>query len=228
MAPWASTWSFEMGSMLKRSLSLLSIAALVIGAGVSCNLDPVHRADVNALGDEEEGLYPPESEFHRPGQPCAVCHSSKGPADSTFVLAGTVYWGPDNPDRRVDKAYVRVLDANKVKRCFVTNCNGNFFVRPDDFPKLTFPLLISVERTKDPGKDETTMVFRQMNGHIGREPSCANCHQQIDGVSVRDFASPGQIRLMETEEQVRTQNVPVTNPCDESAPRVAACPEERL
>ena len=43
----------------------------VAGLGSSCNLNPVHRAGVNNLGPERDDLYPPESEFHRPGEPCA-------------------------------------------------------------------------------------------------------------------------------------------------------------
>jgi hypothetical protein len=203
----------------------LSGLAFAASAAVSCNLDPVHRAGVNNLGDEQGDLYPTESEWHRPGEPCALCHSKAGPADSTFVLAGTIFWGPDNYERRVNNAYVRVLDANKTKKCFVTNCNGNFYVRSEDFSKITFPLLVSVERTKDPGRDESTMVIRRMTGHIGREPSCATCHI----LGLRDFASPGQIRMYDSEDQVKAQNPPVT-PCPPppEAAVIAQCPEDRL
>jgi hypothetical protein len=191
----------------------------------SCNLDPVHRAGVNNLGPEDGDSYPPESEFHRPGEPCALCHSKSGPADSQFVLAGTIFWGPDRYDRRVDQAYVRVLDANKVKKCFVTNCNGNFFVTPDQFTRITFPLLISVERTKDPGHDENTMVIRRMTGHIGRESSCATCHI----LGLRDFGSPGQIRMFDDETQVDQANVPLPEcPKPPEAEIVTQCPEDRL
>src|SRR5215210_3214419 len=117
-----------------------AVAAVIAVAGVgsSCNLDPVHRAGVNGLGPENADLYQPDSEFHRPGEPCALCHSDKGPANSDFVLAGTIFWGPDNYNDRVDNAYVRVLDANKRRKCYVTNCNGNFFVRRAEFPNITF------------------------------------------------------------------------------------------
>src|SRR5262249_31879540 len=158
--------------------------SLVASVGSSCNLDPVHRAGVNNLGPENSDAYPTESEFHRPGEPCALCHSKDGPADSEFVLAGTIFWGPDDYNRRVDSAYVRVVDANKVPHCFVTNCNGNFFARPQDFPKSAlyandgpvFPLLVTVERTKNPGHDENILQIRRMGGHIGRERSCGGCH----------------------------------------------------
>lgn len=204
-------------------LSLFGSVLALAGIGSSCNLDPVHRASVNSLGPEAEELYPPESEFHRPGEPCVLCHSSKGPASSEFVLGGTVFWGPENYENRVDRAYVRIKDARKVPLCFVTNCNGNFFVRPEDFRGMTFPLLVSVERAVEPGRDEKTLVIRRMSGHIGREGSCATCHIQ----GIRDFGSPGQIRLFDTEQQFRDAkiNLPPCPPEEEQFP--LACPELR-
>ncbi len=209
---------------LLHSRCLAFVAAFAaLSVGISCNLDPVHRAAVNNLGSEQGNDYPPESEFHRPGEPCALCHSKEGPADNTFVLGGTVFWGPDDYRRRVDQAYVRIKDANKVTKCFVTNCNGNFFVRPEQFSRLTFPLLISVERAKKPGVDESTMRIRRMTSHVGREASCATCHT----LGLRDFASPGQIRMYDTEQEVNTINPPITTPCPNDAPRVVTCPEDR-
>jgi len=212
--------------------SILAVGSI----GSSCNLDPVHRASVNNLGPENGDLYPTESEFHRPGEPCALCHSKLGPADNTFVLAGTVFWWgtPADPredldlrsyNTRVDKAYVRVIDANKTKKCFVTNCNGNFYVRPEQFPRITFPLLISVERAKDPGaKDEATLAIKRMTGHIGREPSCATCHIQ----GIYDFGSPGQIRLYDGEDLFKQSGAKIVNcPPPDDYVQLTLCPEDR-
>lgn len=209
-------------------LTLLGMA----GLGSSCNLNPVHRAGVNNLGPERDDLYPPDSEFHRPGEPCALCHSKDGPADSEFVLAGTIFWWDDPNDvqnrsynDRVDQAYVRVLDANQARKCFVTNCNGNFFVRREDFPRITFPLLVSVERTKEPGKnDNESIAIRRMTGHVGRESSCAICHIQ----GIRDFASPDQIRLFDSEDQFKRANVKIAAcpPLPEDPQPVRKCPED--
>ncbi len=211
----------------RASTALVAAGVFVAGIGTSCNLDPVHRTSVNRLGEERSDQYPPTSEFHRPGEPCALCHSKEGPADSEFVLGGTVFWGPDRYDRRVDQAYVRIAGPERTNKCFVTNCNGNFFVRPDDFKSLKFPLLVSVERVRLPGgsgpDDEKSIAFRSMSGHIGREPSCAACHIQ----GLRDFASPGQIRLFETESAVDEANVPIPPACPNDQPRVTRCPEER-
>ena len=216
-------------------LSRIALATSMLGMaglGSSCNLNPVHRAGVNNLGPERDDLYPPESEFHRPGEPCALCHSKDGPADSEFVLAGTIFWWDDANDvqnrsynDRVDQAYVRILDANKARRCVVTNCNGNFFIRREEFDKITFPLLVSVERTKEPGKNDTeSIAIRRMTGHIGREPSCAICHIQ----GIRDFASPDQIRLFDSEDQFKAANVKIAAcpPLPEDPPPVRKCPED--
>ena len=208
-------------------LTLTGLVAL-LGIGSSCNLNPVHRAGVNNLGDENSDNYPVESEFHRPGEPCALCHNKDGPADTTFVLAGTVFWGPDRYDRRVDQAYVRVGGPAGTTKCFVTNCNGNFFVTADQYPNLTFPILITVERTKLPGgadfaNDEKSLVVRRMSGHIGREASCATCHI----LGIRDYGSPGQIHLYDTEAAVDGANVPIPPSCPNDQPHVTQCPEDR-
>jgi hypothetical protein len=208
------------GTHLLTALTLLAIGS----AGSSCNLDPVHRAGVNSLGPEAADLYPVESEYHRPGEPCSLCHSAKGPASSDFVLGGTIFWGPDNYDARVDNAYVRVLDAEKKQRCFVTNCNGNFYVRRSDFSNITFPLLVSVERAVDPGQIEDTLVIRRMSSHIGRESSCAVCHIQ----GLRDFASPGQIRMFNSDQEFKDKQIKLVEcPPPPDHDQVAFCPEDR-
>jgi hypothetical protein len=205
-------------------LAFTGIVAL-LSVGSSCNLDPVHKNNVKALGEEQANDYPPESEYHRPGEPCALCHSDKGPADSEFVLAGTVFWGPDNYTRRVDKAYVRILDGAKAQKCFVTNCNGNFYVKKADYQAITFPMLVSVERTNNPGKgDESTLTIRRMSSHIGREPSCATCHIQ----GLRDYGSPGQVHLYNTEKeaQEKSNGKIVECPPPEGYEPLTTCPED--
>lgn len=211
--------------MGRRLQGLLGLG-LLASVGSSCNLDPVHQSQVDALGTEDAVNYPPETEYHRPGEPCALCHSEKGPASSTFALGGTIFWGPDDYFSRVDNAYVRIKDSRKTTRCFVTNCNGNFYVRTEDFDKLTYPLLVSVERTTTPGSGatETTQVIRRMSSHIGKEPSCAVCHIQ----GIRDFGSPGQIRMYNSDEEARTAGAKqAACPPEPNQAVVAQCPEDR-
>lgn len=208
------------------ALPALSIAVL----GSSCTLDPVHSNAVESLGDEREELYPPKSQYHRPGEPCAVCHSNKGPADDApFILAGTVFWGPTDYLQRVDQAYVRIFDATRKTKCFVTNCNGNFYVRPEQIRDLKYPLLVSVERVVNPS-DPTSPTFRlrRMGGHIGREASCATCHIQ----GLLDFGSPGPIRLFDDQAQVdaatKQAGIQVPAVCPEDKPVATICPEDRF
>ncbi len=175
---------------LDRALKLATIA-LTLSVG-SCALDPVHDGAVKALGPEDPAI--PQGPFHRQGQPCAVCHSVQGPAKTTFVLAGTIFYGPGSPTG-ADQASVRIIDATGAKKCFITNCKGNFFVRPEEFPKsqpIAFPLLVSATKGS---------AYKAMASRIGREASCANCHR-----NPRFFDSPGQVRLYETESQVPKQS----------------------
>lgn len=210
-------------SFASRLLAFGGFCAL-LSVGSSCNLDPVHKNNVKALGEEQAEDYPPESEYHRPGEPCALCHSTRGPADTEFVLAGTVFWGPDSYSKRVDKAYVRILDGAKGRPCFVTNCNGNFYAKKGDF-NFTYPMLVSVERTNNPGHDESTLTIRRMSSHIGREPSCAVCHIQ----GLRDYGSPGQIHLYNTEKEAteKSNGKIVECPPPEDYEVVTKCPEDR-
>jgi hypothetical protein len=197
------------------------ICLLFASVGSSCNLDPVHHAAVASLGDEDAKAYPPNSEFHRPGEPCVLCHSKKGPADSVFVLGGTVYWEPDPASGTVDNAFVHVRDSNSVDRCYVTNCNGNFFVRESPDVTFTFPLSITIERPKNPGKGDALFTPRNMGGHIGREPSCAGCHLR----DVIDFGSPGPVHLFDSPNQLQESGATVVK-CPPPADyiQLRACP----
>jgi hypothetical protein len=217
----------DLRTRIGSGLGLLGGVLLVASVGSSCNLDPVHRAGVNNLGDEQSNLYPVESEFHRPGEPCTLCHSDAGPADTVFVLGGTIFWGPDRYDRRVDQAYVRMTGPDHTTRCFVTNCNGNFYVTSDQYQNLKFPLLISVERTNLPGglgpNDEKSIKRRAMTSHIGREGSCAECHI----LGIRDYGSPGQIHLFDAEADVDAANLSIPMDCPNDMPHQTQCPEDR-
>lgn len=223
------TKTLDLRTRIGNALMTAAGFVLLLGVGSSCNLNPVHRAGVNNLGDENSDAYPVESEFHRPGEPCALCHSKDGPADTEFVLAGTVFWGPDRYDRRVDQAYVRFNGPDDARKCYVTNCNGNFYVKAEDYKNLKFPLLVSVERVKlpngpNPATDESSLVVRRMSGHIGREASCATCHI----LGIRDFGSPGQIRMFDSEAAVDGANVPIPADCPNELPKATVCPEDRF
>jgi hypothetical protein len=164
------------------SLAACAYAAL---CGVSCELthgDPVHEAQVEALGPEQPGIS--EGPFHRAGQPCNVCHGKQGPAKAQFSLAGTVFAAPSGSASQaamgVENAAVGIIDSVGAPFLASTNCVGNFYVAPDRY-NPTFPILVAVSKGK-------TAVL--MTSHITRETSCASCHTR----EVSD-TSPGQVYL---------------------------------
>ena len=154
---------------------LAACAALVLLA--SCG-DPVHDDQVDALGGEAPGV--PQGEFHRAGQPCAVCHGGQGPASSTFTLAGTVFSDPTGTTG-VNAATVYFVDDNKAHYSVPTNCVGNFFVTPGDWSPA-FPLEVAIVKGS---------AGAQMIGHISREASCAFCHKDPPGTD-----SPGHVFML--------------------------------
>lgn len=131
---------------------------------------------------EDEG-----SPFHRPGQPCLVCHGSQ------FVVAGTVFHGSSDPATN-GAAGVRVAITDADGRAFtpvLTNLTGNFMVRiegglaaPVDEGEgrlaipftPRFPLRVTVS-------DATMTIVRPMRSLIEREGSCAGCHGPSPGAS---------------------------------------------
>lgn len=161
--------------MRKLLLPLGIVAAAIVAA---CS-DPVHESGVNALGGEVNGV--PQGEYHRAGQPCGVCHQSQGPAKTTFVVAGTVFFGPTKAIG-VDNAQVIMVDSLNSSYTAYTNCVGNFFVTPDQW-NPAFPILVQVFKDGQ---------GRQMASHIARTPSCADCHKDPPY-----YDSPGHVRIAE-------------------------------
>jgi mono/diheme cytochrome c family protein len=145
------------------SLLLLLAAALCAAAASSCS-DPVLDDAVDAQGNETSGIA--KGPFHRAGQRCIVCHQEGGPASGApFVVAGTIFAQPARLVG-VDRAEVRMTDADGTKFTAKTNCVGNFFVTAGEWqPK--FPLLVEVAKGN---------LKRPMSSPIGREASCAGCH----------------------------------------------------
>jgi hypothetical protein len=131
-------------------LGLLLALAVVMSCG-----DPVHEAEVSALGPEAPGV--PPGPTHRPGQPCLTCHGGEGPGGLTFVTAGTVYVNPYTPGTTtyaplVDGT-VALVDATGHTYNATTNTVGNFFVATDQW-SATFPL---GEYTPDGGTPASTI-----------------------------------------------------------------------
>ncbi len=202
-------------------MRVIHLGLTVLALALGCGGRAVDDSDAIALGPEPPGVAP-ESAYHRPGQPCTACHKKGGVAASELALGGTVFWGPTSA-RPAENVYVRILDANKVQRCFVTNCAGNFFARSNELTSLVFPVLVSVERAKAPGRDEETLIARRMGSHIGRASSCATCH----ALGAATEASAGQVHLFDSEDDANaTASAGSACPAPD-APTITLCPEDR-
>jgi hypothetical protein len=156
---------------MREARALGVVALLAASAGAAC--DPVHSADVAALGDEAPGVRPGPT--HRPGQPCGTCHD--GAVARQFSVAGTIFVKQNDPTPAPNVA-VTLTSANGASHVAMTNEAGNFYVEPSTFtPAYPMSVLISSGST-----------FVRMSTLIGRDASCAGCHQDPAGPS-----SPGQV-----------------------------------
>lgn len=174
-----------------QALAAFALVASSAALASSCDLNPVHTDAVNALGPEVAGI--PTGEYHRAGQPCLTCHGGEGPAKAQFTVAGTVFYGPANNTASpigVGGAVVTLEDDTTVQFSVTTDCVGNFYLRPGDWPSAGgpyFPLLVTISGTVG------TFSEQSMQSHIGRTGSCADCHQYI--TTQNYFQTPGLVHL---------------------------------
>ena len=152
----------------------------------SCG-DPVHDAQVNALGLETAGVAP--GPLHRSGQPCLTCHGGDGPASAVFSIAGTIFKTADAREG-IAGVTVTVSDSTAsgaISKRTTTNAAGNFFFGTDFTP--VFPL-------HDIQLDYPSLPSPQtMHTRVGRDGSCGTCHfDATDGSGRRD--SPGHVYLV--------------------------------
>jgi hypothetical protein len=145
----------------------LCAAGLVLGAAaclVSCT-DETHEEAVKALGPEDPNVSP--GPLHRPGQPCVTCHGGSGPASQQFSIGGTVYatQGQTTP---ATNATVSIEDITGATGTAQTNEVGNFYLTVQQW-QPSYPILPHVTL------GQTTAT---MSTHVGRDGSCADCHQK--------------------------------------------------
>jgi hypothetical protein len=142
-------------------------ATLAAVASTSC-VDEVHEQEVAALGSEQGQPGP----THRPGQPCLVCHGGLGPAKEVFSIGGTVYETQGGGDPAVG-AVILIEDILGNTCNATSNTAGNFFLTPGQcsphYP--TDPTVTSANGS----------VLQQMETHVGRDGSCADCHALAAG-----------------------------------------------
>jgi hypothetical protein len=178
--------------MMRRHLTWIG-PVVVLAACIDS--DPVHTSAVNALGAEYAGI--PQGQFHRAGQPCLLCHGGQGPASQKFVVAGTIFFGPSEtnnapPPIGVDNVQVLILDdtGSQPVNPPTTNCVGNFYSSPGDWAPghPQFPLIVRIV-----GDANGQHYDVPMSSHIGRDGSCAGCHQLPDDTNF--YRTPGIVHL---------------------------------
>jgi hypothetical protein len=179
----------------KKSLFVAG-GVFAIAALGSC-ADPVHDLQVKALGSEAPNV--PTGEYHRAGQPCVTCHGQYGPASTQFAIAGTIFHGPDKAIGE-DLVTIEMIDATGSQRQATTNCVGNFSIPTSDWDPA-FPVIVWIRKGQ---------TAPHMNSHIGREPSCSQCHKDPPS-----FDSPGHIHLLPAEDNAPPpDNCPVSPVAD--------------
>lgn len=170
-----------------RRPAALAVLSLIAAALVACG-DPSKDLAIEALGPESPGVA--EGPLHRPGQPCLVCHD--GTEARAFSMAGTVYWTPDS-DEPAAGASVHLVDALERRFEAITNCNGNFFIMPEEFePK--YPSWVSI------GVGSMRIV---MDSPINGDGSCARCHGMSPGPE-----SAGRVYVSPIAPEVSAQGCP--------------------
>ena len=169
--------------MLYRTIRVVAASGVLAIAtfATSCT-NPVKDHEIARLGPEADGVSPgPE---HRPGQPCVLCHSDGGTAKGKFAIAGTVYT-TSKADKGVDKVKIFILDGANADRQTTSNAVGNFFIRDEEWPDLTYPFKTGVEVG-------TTGI--KMQSTVNREGSCNFCHKPPGGdprESIGPITAPG-------------------------------------
>jgi hypothetical protein len=157
--------------------------ALIAGLVAPGCSNPVIDTQIEALGGEQQGV--PQGPFHRPGQPCVLCHSSYYGASPEFAVGGTVFADQKGDSfKTVNDVQVVLTDSIGETRTLTTNCIGNFYVRKEDWDPQ-FPLAAEIRypvynpTTGEPTLDGEGQVVRKvkaMGSYISRDGSCAHCH----------------------------------------------------
>jgi hypothetical protein len=178
-----------------RQLALLLAGSSLVAACANPLLDD----RIEALPDEDPGG---ESQFHRHGQPCLLCHGPYEGAEPELSVAGTLFYLPESADYSKafpvggtdgQKFLVRVIDANTETRDLRANCMGNFFVAREDWDPA-FPLLVQV-LLQDDDDPELLKINVEMATRIGREGDCAFCHDAQANFGAPSPVSPGLITV---------------------------------
>ena len=166
---------------MTRRLIVALLATLAAGCG-----DAFRDPQIEALGGEFPGTAP--SQFHRPGQPCVLCHDSYEGAEPELSIGGTLFFfPPDSAGFPVTSGgfVVSIVDSKGKSFNAEVNCFGNFSVEKAVFDPA-YPILAEVlQRDEDTGELRTNAP---MSSRIGRDGSCASCH-----IDPKSWLSPGPV-----------------------------------
>jgi len=176
--------------MVKRALLLLALNGCLTTSPEKIAEDELGDVDhcVPEPGERERECGSP---YHRPGQPCLVCHDGlHGP---TFSVAGTVYRRASDTTG-LGGVQVTIVDALGQAVDVTTNSAGNFMVREGrggdrDDGEVRVPFVLEYPLSVELSYEGTT---REMRSTIWREGSCAGCHTAEEGPN-----SPGRIFVEE-------------------------------
>ena len=123
------------------SLALSAAAALLsLTTMLGCG-NPVVDIRVDQLGDENPNVEP--GPYHRPGQPCVLCHSTYEGVSPEMSVGGTIFATPSK-DTPVSGVKVTLIDSQGDSRTLVSNCIGNFYIEKEKWDPL-FPLHAEIE-----------------------------------------------------------------------------------
>lgn len=119
-------------------------------------------------------------------------------------MAGTVFYGPGATTPHsfvgVEDARVVLEDDTQAQYTATTNCVGNFYVQPGDWPgHPQFPVIVRVV-----AQPKQLMFDVAMQSHVGREGSCASCHQFPGGTNL--YETPGVVHLSGQDNPAFTGN----------------------
>lgn len=147
---------------------------------------------------------------------CIACNACAAVREEDeVILSGRVQLDPESREP-VANAFVRAIDTNNSRRCFVTACDGTFVVRRGDVPSLALPLMeVTVERVdapREPAGLTRTVWASRMRGRVREGGSCNGCHA-------------GGVSLFLTADEVPPD---LRGPSASCTPGAIACPEDRV
>lgn len=163
------------------------IVACIALSCLSCG-DPVTDGRIADLGPEQDAF--PPSDIHRPGQPCVLCHSDYEKAEPRLSIGGTLFLEPvaGEPLQPVSGYTIRLNDSASQIVNLITNRCGNFFITEEEFAP-TYPMRAELFGPSLTDLDNLVQIT-VMSTRIGRDGSCASCHNHPASVF-----SPGVVFL---------------------------------